>query len=201
MRTVKIWSDHASEGQLREIVNILDEGGIIIYPTDTVYAFGCDALNSRAIESICRLKGINPQKNNLAIICSSISQASEYARIDNRGFALLREYTPGPFTFLFKALGSLPREFKGRKTVGIRIPELKLDQEIVEALGRPLLTTSIPLTDEDYTQNPELIAEAWEGRVSMLIDGGLGGLELSTVIDCTGPEPQIIRQGKGQIEL
>ncbi len=199
MRTVKIWSDRPSSDQLSEIVNLLDAGGVIIYPTDTVYALGCDALNTKAVERICRLKGLNPAKNHLSIVCADISGAAEYARIDNSGFRLLKEYTPGAFTFLFKALSTLPKAFKGRKEVGVRIPACDTARMIVERLGRPLLTTSINLDDDDYVQNPELIAEAYEGRADMLVDGGDGGTELSTIVDMTSGSPKILRQGKGEL--
>lgn len=201
MLTVKIWNDKPSENQLAEIANILDEGGIIIYPTDTVYALGCDALNPKAVEEICRIKGINPQKNNLSIVCSDISQAAEYARIDNTGFRLMKEYMPGPYTFIFRALSVLPKAFKGRKTVGIRIPALATDREIVRRLGRPLMTTSIALDEEDYSINPELIGEAYAGKAQLLVDGGDGATELSTIVDCTGSQPEVVREGKGELKL
>lgn len=201
MRTIKIWSDSPSDARLGEIASLLDEGAVIIYPTDTVYALGCDALNAKAIDAICKIKGLNPAKNNLAIVCSDISQAAEYARIDNAAYKLIKDNTPGPFTFLLKTLNSLPKAFKGRKVVGIRIPDNNTARAIVEKLGRPLLTTSINMEDEDYSQHPELIAEMYEGRASAIIDGGVGETELSTIIDCSGREPEIVREGKGEIDL
>ena len=201
MDTIKIWSDNPSDSQLAEIVSVLQGGGVIIYPTDTVYALGCDALNPKAVEAICRIKGLNPAKNNLSIVCADISQAAEYARIDNAVYKLMKENTHGPVTFLLKALNSLPKAFKGRKSVGVRIPDCQTARAIVQKLEQPLLTTSIALDDDDYSQNPELIAEAYEGMAELMVDGGEGQTELSTIVDCTGREPEIIREGKGQIEL
>lgn len=201
METIKIWNDNPSEDQLQQICSRLEKGDIMLYPTDTLYAIGCDAMNVKAIERICRLKGINPDKTNLSIICASISQASEYARIDDTGYRLMRDYTPGPFTFLFHASSRLPKAFKGRKTVGIRVPNCNLDLKLVEYLGKPLLTTSVECDDTDYTVNPSLLAEAYQGRADFLIDGGEGSTEPSTIIDCTDRNPQVLRAGKGKIEL
>lgn len=200
MKIIKIWNDSPSERQLSEIVRDLELGNIMIYPTDTMYAIGCDALNVKGIERICKMKGINPEKTNLSIICSDISQLSEYARYDNKSFRLLKDNTPGAFTFLFKSSSSLPRTFKGRKVVGVRIPENKTIKEIVKMLGHPVLTTSIEYADEDYATNVELIIEAYYNQVDMIIDGGNGSIEVSTIIDCTGDEPQIIRDGKGVLK-
>ncbi|MDE6243680.1 MAG: threonylcarbamoyl-AMP synthase, partial [Muribaculaceae bacterium] len=181
MDTIKIWSDNPSDSQLAEIASVLQGGGVIIYPTDTVYALGCDALNPKAVEAICRIKGLNPAKNNLSIVCADISQAAEYARIDNAVYKLMKENTPGPVTFLLKALNSLPKAFKGRKIVGVRIPDCQTARAIVQKLGQPLLTTSIALDDDDYSQNPELIGEAYESRAEVLFDGGEGQTKLTTV--------------------
>lgn len=200
MKIVKIWNDSPSDRQLTEIVRDLELGNIMIYPTDTLYAIGCDALNVKAIERICKMKGINPDKTNLSIICSDISQVSEYARYDNKSFRLLKDNTPGAFTFLFKSSPSLPKAFKGRKVVGVRIPENNTIIEIVKRLGHPILTTSIEYVDEDYATNVELITETYYNKVDMVIDGGNGNIELSTIIDCTGDEPEIIREGKGIIK-
>lgn len=200
MKIIKIWNDSPSERQLSEIVRDLELGNIMIYPTDTMYAIGCDALNVKGIERICKMKGINPEKTNLSIICSDISQVSEYARYDNKSFRLLKDNTPGAFTFLFKSSSSLPRAFKGRKVVGVRIPENNTIKEIVRMLGHPVLTTSIEYVDEDYATNIELITEAYYNQVDMVIDGGNGSIEVSTIIDCTGDEPEIIREGKGLLK-
>jgi tRNA threonylcarbamoyl adenosine modification protein (Sua5/YciO/YrdC/YwlC family) len=183
-----------------EIVDCLRDGGIIVYPTDTVYALGCDALNNQAIERICSLKEMKSAKTNLSIICSDISEVAQYAKFDNTQFKMMKSHLPGPFTFIFPALSKLPKAFKGRRTVGIRIPENAIARAIVEALGRPILTTSVPGDDEDYRCEPELIAEAFQGSVDIVVDSGRGGLMPSTVVDCTGDEPEVTRQGKGNFE-
>lgn len=198
MKTIKIWNDNPSEKQLDEICGELTEGKIAVIPTDTLYGIACDALNSKAIDKICRLKGINPEKTNLSIICSDISMAAEYARFDNYAFKLLKEYTPGPFTFLFRSASSLPKAFKGRKTVGIRIPDNELCRRLAERLGHPLLTTSIEFDDEDYARNPELVAENYEGKADIMVEGNEGDTQPSTIIDCTGSEPEVVREGKGE---
>lgn len=197
MKKIKIWNDDPSEKQIDEICELLDDEKIIIVPTDTVYAIACDALSPKAIEKLCRLKGINPEKTNLSIICSDIAQASEYARIENNAFRLLKQNTPGPFTFLFKSASSLPRAFKGRKIVGVRIPENNTCRCIAKKLGKPLLTTSIEYVDDDYAINPDLIEENYEGRVDAMVDNGDGGTELSTIVDCTQNDFSITREGKG----
>lgn len=197
MKIIKIWNDEPSTKQLDEICAYLEAGGIIIIPTDTIYAIVCDALNPKAIESLCRLKGINPEKTNLSILCSDISMASEYARFDNKDFRLLRDFTPGPYTFLFRSASTLPKAFKGRKVVGVRIPDSNLCREIVSHLSHPLLTTSIEYQDTDYAINPSLIAEAYDGRVELMVEGEDGGIIPSTIIDCTGAEPIVVREGKG----
>ena len=199
MNTIKIWNDSASERQLKDICQRLEAGEIAIVPTDTMYAIVGDALNSKTVDRICRLKGINPDKTNLSIICSDISMAAEYARIDNRDFKLLKNNTPGPFTFLFKSSSSLPKAFKGRKMVGIRIPDNQFDRDLVERLGHPLITTSIEYDDEDYAVNPELIAERYYNQVDLMIEGPDGTTDVSTIVDCTGDDPEITRQGKGEI--
>ena len=183
-----------------EIVDCLRDGGIIVYPTDTVYALGCDALNNQAIERICSLKEMKSAKTNLSIICSDISEVAQYAKFDNTQFKMMKSYLPGPFTFIFPALSKLPKAFKGRRTVGIRIPENAIARAIVEALGRPILTTSVAGSDEDYRCEPELIAETYQSTVDIVIDSGRGGLIPSTVVDCTGDEPEVTRQGKGNFE-
>lgn len=197
MKTIKIWNNDASDRQLDQICDMLRNGETIILPTDTLYGIACDALNPKAIEKICRLKGINPEKTNLSIICSDISMASEYSRFDNKSFQLLRDCTPGPFTFLFKSASTLPKAFKGRKTVGIRIPDNKICLDLVTRLGHPIMTTSIEFADDDYARNPELIAEAYDGKVDLMLSCEDGDTEPSTIVDCTGADPEIIRQGKG----
>ncbi len=193
MKTIKIWNGNISDRQLNEIAARLDAGELVILPTDTAYAVTCDALNIKSIDRICRMKGINPDKTNLSILCSDISMAAEYCRISNSHFRMLKENTPGPFTFIFRSASSLPKAFKGRKTVGIRIPDNRLTLAVVERFGRPLLTTTIEYADEDYAVNPELISESYEGRADMMVEGGNGSTDVSTIVDCTENTPEIGR--------
>ena len=201
MRILKMYTSNINDRFMDEVIDTLKDGGIIIYPTDTLYAIGCNALNNNAIERICRIKGINPQRTNLSIICSDISQASQYARIDNRVFQLLRENLPGAFTFILPAASTLPKAFKGRKTVGIRVPDNTIAREIATQLGNPILTTSIEWDDDPEDGcNPQAIALKYEDAVDIVIDGGYGELTPSTIIDCTdSATPTITREGKGQL--
>lgn len=201
METLKIYNENIAPNQVEKVVETLKDGGIIIVPTDTLYAVACDALNPKAIEKVCRLKGINPEKTNLSVICNDISMAADYAKFDNYAFKLLKEYTPGPFTFLFRASNSLPKAFKGRKIVGIRIPDSKILKNIIESLGNPLLSTSISYQDEDYGTNPDLIQEAYENKVDLMINGEEGKLQPSAIIDCTGSSPEILREGPIPVNL
>lgn len=195
MESLKIYNDNIASNQVEKVVDTLKEGGIIVTPTDTLYAVACDALNPKAIEKVCRLKGINPEKTNLSIICDDISMVSDYAKFDNYAFKLMKENTPGPFTFLFRAASSLPRAFKGRKVVGVRIPDNDALREIVKALGNPLLSTSILYQDEDYAVNPDLIEEEYQDKADLMIMGDDGKLTPSAIVDCTEGRPQIIREG------
>lgn len=200
METIKIYNNNIAPNQVENVVETLKDGGVIVTPTDTLYAIACDALNPKAIERVCRLKGINPEKTNLSILCSDISMVSDYAKFDNYAFKLMKDNTPGPFTFLFRAASSLPRAFKGRKIVGIRIPDNEAVVKIVEGLGNPLLSTSITYQDRDYEVNPDLIEENYEDKVDLMIKGEEGGLNPSAVIDCTGSEPEIIREGPVELK-
>jgi tRNA threonylcarbamoyl adenosine modification protein (Sua5/YciO/YrdC/YwlC family) len=199
---IKLYEDNPNQREIDKVIEVLRNGGIVIYPTDTLYAFGCDALNVRAVEKICALKDINPLRNNLSIICYDLSDVSEYARIDTTTFKLMRKNLPGPFTFILNTTSTLPKIYKNRKTVGIRVPNNNIIRELVTQLGNPIMTTSVK-GDEDedtgYRTNPELIHEKWESVVDIVIDGGNGGLEPSTIIDCTGDSPEITRQGKGDL--
>lgn len=198
---VKIYPDNPNQKEIDRVVKVLQDGGIIIYPTDTVYAMGCDAMNVRAVEQICKMKGINPQKNNLSIICYDLSNISEYAKVDNMTFKIMKKNLPGPFTFILNTTSSLPKIYKNKKTVGIRVPDNNIIRELVRNLGNPILTTSIKDDDEviEYTTDPELIDEKYENTVDLIIDGGYGGIEASTIVDCTSGELEIIRQGKGEL--
>ncbi|MDE6231147.1 MAG: threonylcarbamoyl-AMP synthase [Muribaculaceae bacterium] len=200
MRRIKIWNDSPSESQVREAADVIEKGGILIIPTDTMYALACDALNSKAIDRLCKAKGINPEKQPLSIICSDISMASEYARIQDDTFTLMRGNLPGPFTFLLKATSSLPKAFKGRKTVGIRVPDNNFTRRLADYLGHPLLSTSIPYAnDSDYAINPDLIAEYNETRADLMVEAEEGSTEVSAIIDCTGEEPVVVREGIRQL--
>lgn len=200
METLKIYNNNIAENQIRQTVSILKDGGIIVIPTDTLYAVACDALNPKAIEKVCKLKGINPEKTNLSILCDDISMVSDYAKFDNYAFKLMKDNTPGPFTFLFRAASSLPRAFKGRKIVGIRIPDNEVVRQIIATLGNPLLSTSISFSDEDYGRNPDLIEETYEDAADLIIKGEDGGLIPSAIVDCTGSSPEIIREGVMPLE-
>lgn len=200
---VKLYEENPNGKEIDKVVKSLQDGGLIIYPTDTVYAMGCDALNVRAVEKICRIKNINPAKNNLSIICYDMSDISEYARVNNNTFKLMKKNLPGPFTFILNTTSSLPKIYKNKKTVGIRIPDNNIIRELVRVLGNPVLTTSVKDDDEvvEYTTDPELIYEKYNDTVDIVIDGGYGGIEASTIVDCTGDEPEIMRQGKGELIL
>ncbi|MBD5220686.1 MAG: threonylcarbamoyl-AMP synthase [Bacteroidales bacterium] len=204
MKILKLYSDNPNQNYIDEAVEALRAGEIVIYPTDTLYALGCDALNNRAIERLCRIKGINPDKNLLSVVCDELSQVAEYARVDNRAFRLLKEYLPGPFTFVLPASITLPKVFKGRKTVGVRIPDNNIARALARALGHPVLSSSVELEDEYETPDGEALGLRYEGQpeVSIILDGGEGGFTPSTVVDCTdSAAPEIIRQGAGKIEL
>ena len=202
MKILKMYTSNINDRFMDEVIETLRDGGIVIYPTDTLYAIGCDALKNNAIERICKIKGINPQRTNLSIVCSDISQASQYARIDNRAFQLLRENLPGAFTFILPAASTLPKVFKGRKTVGIRVPNNVIACEIAARLGNPILTTSIEWDDDPEDGcNPQAIALKYEDVVDVVIDGGSGELIPSTIVDCTDSSAlEIVRDGKGELK-
>ncbi len=194
MNTIKIWNDTPSDKQLDTIAGILSDSRTAIIPTDTMYALVCDATDMKAVERICRIKGINPAKTNLSILCADISMASEYARVDNMGYKFLKENTPGPVTVLFRTVSKLPKAFKNRKIVGVRIPDNNTARAIVKSLGRPLLSTTIQYEDEDYAVNPELIAENYDNVIDLMVEGEKGDIRQSAIVDCTGNEPVIIRE-------
>jgi tRNA threonylcarbamoyl adenosine modification protein (Sua5/YciO/YrdC/YwlC family) len=202
---IKIYPQNPNSKHIRQVIDILEEGGIIIYPTDTVYAMGCDIKATKAIERIARFKGLNPKNPDLSLIFHDMSQLSEYTVIrDNNIFKLLKRNLPGPFTFIVQANNQIPKMFKNKKkTVGIRIPDSSIVSEITRELGRPIITTSIHDQDTviEYTTDPELIYEKFRDFADIIIDGGYGNNEASTVVDCTNDEPEIIRQGLGELEL
>lgn len=199
----KIYSENTNLREVSKVVKILKEGGLVIYPTDTVYAIGCDALNVRAVEKICAMKGVNPQKAQLSVICYDLSDISEYAKVGNSAFKLLKKNLPGPFTFILPASSNLPRIFRSRKEVGIRVPDNNIIRTIVRELGNPVLTMSLRDDDEilEYSTDPELIYEKYGSSVDCVVDGGYGGIEPSTVVNCVDDEFEIIRQGKGELVL
>ncbi len=198
---IKIYPQNPNIREIDKVVDCLRDGGLVIYPTDTVYAIGCDALNVRAVEKICQLKGVNPQKSNLSIICYDLSNLSEYAKVSNAAFKLMKKNLPGAFTFILPTSSELPKIYKNRKEVGIRVPDNNIIRTLVQELGNPILTMSVREEDEliEYSTDPVLIAEKYENRVDIVIDGGYGGVEASTVVDCTTDDFEIIRQGKGEL--
>ena len=200
INVVKIYEENPNPIKIRHVVEVLRNKGVIIIPTDTVYAFACDIFNASGIETISKLKN-KDNKSNLSFICHQMSQVSEYARMDDTAFKLMKKNLPGPFTFILQGSNSLPKLFKNRKNVGIRIPDNNLTLEIVRELGHPIMTSSIPMNDrtEEYFTDPELIHEMYDNRVDLVIDGGFGGIIHSTVIDCTGEEPELVRQGAGEL--
>jgi tRNA threonylcarbamoyl adenosine modification protein (Sua5/YciO/YrdC/YwlC family) len=200
---IKIYNENPNPREIEKVVSVLRDGGIVIYPTDTLYGIGCDALNVRAVEKICNMKGIDPQKSNLSIICNDLSVMSEYARVSTPIFKLMKRNLPGPFTFILPTTSSLPKIYKNKKTVGIRVPDNMIIREIVAQLGNPVLNTSVKDDDEEteYSTDPELIHEKWGNFADIVIDGGIGGTEASTIVDCSSGEPEIIRQGKGVLNL
>jgi tRNA threonylcarbamoyl adenosine modification protein (Sua5/YciO/YrdC/YwlC family) len=201
---LQIHPENPGQRQITNVAETLSRGGIVIYPTDTVYGMGCDIKQGKAIEKVARIKGVSPKKPSLSFIFSDISQISAYTRpIDNSIFKLLKRNLPGAFTFILNANNQVPKLFKGqKKTIGIRIPDCNIIREIVRELGRPVLSTSIHDTDEiiEYTTDPELIYEKYQNLADIVINGGYGKNEASTIVDCTMGEPQIIRQGLGILE-
>lgn len=204
MQYLTIYPSSINERLIDQAVAALRDGQLILYPTDTLYALGCNALDARAIERLCAAKGINPEKQLLSVVCSDISQASEFAKIDNRAFALMRRCLPGPFTFILPPSNRLPKVFKGRKTVGIRVPDNAITQALAEAMGCPILSSSVEVNKEypEESANPESLEMHYEGVASLIVDGGEGGVIPSTIIDCLDSSaPEIIRQGKGVVDL
>jgi len=198
---LKLYDTNTNPVQIRHIAEVLRNGGIIIFPTDTVYAFGCSIFNAAGVEFIARLKQHDLRKTNLSFICSEMSQISEYAKMDDLAFKLMKKNLPGPFTFILNGSSKLPKLFKNKKTVGIRMPKNNIALAIVRELGNPLMTSSI-FTDDDTTEyitDPELIDEKYGNQIDLVIDAGMGGLIHSTIVDCTQDEPEIVREGAGEI--
>lgn len=201
---IKIYEDNPSEAAIKKVVNVLKNGGLVIYPTDTVYGLGCDITNSRALERLAKLKGIKLEKANFSFVCSSLSNLSYYVKqIDTPTFKILKRALPGPYTFILPGNNDLPKEFRKKKTVGIRVPNNTIVRQIVEQLGNPIVSSSIHDEDEviEYSTDPELIFEKWQNKVDLVIDGGYGENIPSTIIDLTGNEPAVIREGKGDVNV
>jgi tRNA threonylcarbamoyl adenosine modification protein (Sua5/YciO/YrdC/YwlC family) len=201
---IKIYPQNPNEKEIAKVIKVLKDGGIIIYPTDTVYGIGCDITNSRALERLAKIKGVKLDKANFSFVCSDLSNLSDYVKqIDTSTFKILKRALPGPYTFILPGNNNLPKEFKKKTTVGIRVPDNNIVLEIVRQLGNPIVSTSIHDEDEiiEYSTDPELIFEKWQNLVDMVIDGGYGDNTASTVIDLSGNEPEIIRVGKGDIDI
>ncbi|ADY50966.1 Sua5/YciO/YrdC/YwlC family protein [Pseudopedobacter saltans DSM 12145] len=201
---LRIYEENPNEKQVQQVVDILKKGGIIIYPTDTIYGMGCDITNQKAIEKIAQLKGIKPEKANFSFVCHDLSHISQYVKpLDNSTFRLLKKALPGAFTFIFEANSNVPKLLASKKkTVGIRVPDNNIAREIVRMLGNPILSTSIRDDDEiiEYSTDPELIYEKYKDLVDVVVDGGYGNNVASTVVDCTEGDFEIVRQGLGNLE-
>jgi tRNA threonylcarbamoyl adenosine modification protein (Sua5/YciO/YrdC/YwlC family) len=201
---IKIYEDKPNEAAIARVVKVLKDGGLVIYPTDTVYGLGCDITNTKALERIAKIKGVKLDKANFSFICHDLSNLSDYVRqVDTATFKLLKRALPGPYTFILPGNTNLPKEFKKKTTVGIRIPDNSIALEIVRQLGNPIVSTSIRDEDEviEYTTDPELIFEKWQNLVDMVIDGGYGDNIGSTIIDLSGDEPIVVREGKGSLDI
>lgn len=201
---LKIYEDNPNEAAIKKVVEVLKNGGVIIYPTDTVYGLGCDITNTKALERVAKLKGIKLEKANLSFICYNLSHISDYVKqIDTATFKLLKRALPGPYTFILPGNNDLPKVFKNKKTVGIRVPDNSIIRAIIKELGNPIISTSIHDDDEiiEYSTDPELIFEKWQNKVEMVIDGGYGDNIPSTIIDLSGNEPEVIREGKGSLDI
>nr|WP_321408729.1 L-threonylcarbamoyladenylate synthase [uncultured Carboxylicivirga sp.] len=202
---LKIYEDNPNERELRKVVDILQNGGVVIYPTDTIYGIGCDIYNSKAVEKVARIKDINLKKANLSFICYDLSHISDFTKpLNNQVFKVMKRCLPGPFTFILDANSNVPKIFKNnKKTVGIRVPDNNIIRTLVDLLGNPILSTSVKDDDDilEYSTDPELIHEKFADLVDVVIDGGYGGNEPSTIIDCTSNEMVITRQGLGIVDL
>ena len=201
---IKLYNENPNEKEIAKIVEVLRNGGLIIYPTDTVYGLGCDITNTKALEKIARIKGVKLEKANFSFVCSDLINLSDYVKqIDSSTFKLLKRALPGAYTFIMQGNNNLPKDFKKKKTVGIRVPDNLIARTIVERLGNPIVSTSIYDEDDviEYTTDPELIFEKWQNLVDIVIDGGYGDNTASTVIDLSGDEPVVIREGKGDVDI
>lgn len=201
---IRIYEENPSEKEIDRVVAVLKRGGLIIYPTDTVYGLGCDITNTKALERVAQIKGLKLEKTNFSFVCHDLSNLSDYVKqIDTSVFKILKRALPGPYTFVLPGSKTLPNPFKKRKTVGIRVPNNNIALEIVRKLGNPIISTSIRDEDEvlEYTTDPELIFEKWNKRVDLVINAGYGGNEPSTIVDLSEAEPVVLREGKGGLEI
>lgn len=201
---IRLYEENPDPKKVKQAVDILRDGGVVIYPTDTVYGMGCDITNQRAVEKICKIKGINPKKHNFSIICADLGNIAQYTRVITKPvFKMMKKGLPGPFTFILEASKVVPKILhSNKKTIGIRVPAHETPRLLVEELGHPILTTSIRDEDDvvEYSTDPELIFEKYQHLVDLVIDGGYGQNVASTILDCTGDQVEIIRQGLGQLE-
>ncbi|MCL4137358.1 UNVERIFIED_CONTAM: hypothetical protein GTU68_066234 [Idotea baltica] len=201
---IKIYNENPNPKEISKVVEVLRKGGLIIYPTDTIYGLGCDITNVKALEKIARIKGIKLAKANLSFVCNDLSHLSDYVKqIDTPTYKILKRALPGPYTFILPGNNNLPKSFKNKKTVGIRVPDNNIIREIVKELGNPIVSTSIRDDDDviEYTTDPELIFEKWQKLIDLVIDGGYGDNQPSTVIDLSTDEIEIIREGKGTLDV
>jgi tRNA threonylcarbamoyl adenosine modification protein (Sua5/YciO/YrdC/YwlC family) len=201
---IKIYNENPNPKDIKKVVDVLKKGGVIIYPSDTVYALGCDITNNRGLERVAKLKGVKLAKANFSFVCEDLSNLSDYVKqIDTATFKILKRALPGPYTFILPGNNNLPSVFKKKKEVGIRVPDNAITQAIIRELGNPIISSSIKDEDEviEYTTDPELIFEKWKKLVDVVIDGGYGGNIASTVIDLTADEPKLIRAGKGSLDI
>lgn len=201
---IKLYEENPNPRQVEKVVNVLRKGGLVIYPTDTVYGLGCDITNTKALERLARIKGIKLEKANWSFVCADLSNLSDYVRqIDSSTFKILKRTLPGPYTFILPGNNNLPKDFKKKKTVGIRVPDNNIARALVAELGNPIVSTSIRDDDDilEYTTDPELIYEKWQNLVDVVIDGGYGDNVASTVIDLSEGEPVVLREGKGSLDI
>jgi tRNA threonylcarbamoyl adenosine modification protein (Sua5/YciO/YrdC/YwlC family) len=200
---LNIHPDNPNPKRIEQVVEILKNGGVIIYPTDTIYGIGCDMMNQKAVAKVAALKGLKPEKANFSIICYDLSHISNYARLDTSDYKMMKKSLPGPFTFILNATGNMPKIFKNKKkTIGIRVPDNNIARTLVKEFGNPLIATSVHDDDEilEYTTDPELIHEKYGKQVDVVINGGFGKNEASTIVDLTERNPEILRQGLGELE-
>lgn len=201
---IRIYEENPNPKEIKKVVEVLRKGGLVIFPSDTVYALGCDITNTKALEKVARIKGVRLAKANFSFICHDLSNLADYTRqLPSSTFKILKRALPGPYTFILPGSNNLPKVFKKKKEVGIRVPNNNIAQALVKELGHPIISTSIK--DEDtvleYTTDPELIFEKWHNLVDIVVDGGYGDNVASTVIDLTGEEPEVIREGKGSLTV